>query len=333
MRVAAANDLTRRDLLVALTALGYASASHAQQRGTRYLLGYVWIGPSGSEHSTLDGMRVGLRDLGHSEGRDFAILDKYANFRPDRLPALFAELLKADVALILSPGNVVTEAAMKATRTVPVIATTPDLLSSGFVSSLARPGGNVTGISLTAGPTLSEKWLELVRELAPHVSHVAALLHPTSTASAAYSQSLQNAARAYGIRLTEVKASNRDELSDALRAIGQLRVGALVVESDAGLVSNRDLILKFASEHAMPTVYGNSDYASDGGLICYATSIFDVWRQLATYVDRVLKGSSPADLPVQQATNFRLWVNLKTAKTLGLTIPPTLLARADEVIE
>src|SRR5215210_8636433 len=118
MRVAAGGVLTRRDLLVTLTALGYASTSHAQQRGTRYLLGYVWIGPSGSEHSTLDGVRVGLRDLGHSEGRDFAILDKYANFRQERLPALFAELLKADVALILSPGNVVTEAAMKATRTV-----------------------------------------------------------------------------------------------------------------------------------------------------------------------------------------------------------------------
>ena len=333
MRGGAGGVKTRRDLLVALTVLGGASSTYAQQRGTRHLLGYVWIGPNGSERSTLDGLRVGLHDLGHSEGRDFAILDKYADFRPERLPTLLAELLKANVALILSPGNVVTEAAIKATRTLPIIATTPDLLASGFVPSLARPGGNVTGISLTAGQTLSEKWLELVRELVPQVTHVAALVHPTSTASAAYAQSLKNAAQAYGIRLTEVTAANREELQEALRIIGQLDAGALVVESDAGLVSNRDLTIKFAAEHRLPAVYGNADYAADGGLVCYATSIFDVWRQLATYVDKVLKGSSPADLPVQQATNFRLRVNLKTAKALGLTIPPTLLARADEVIE
>jgi putative ABC transport system substrate-binding protein len=249
----AAGLMTRRDLLIALTALGGASTSYAQQRATKHLLGYVWIGPNGSERSTLEGLRVGLRELGYFEGNDFVILDKYADFRAERLPTLLAELLKANVSIILSPGNVVTEAAIKATRTLPIIATTPDLLASGFVSSLARPGGNVTGISLTAGQTLSEKWLELVRELVPHISHVAALVHPTSTASAAYAQSLNNAAKAYGVRLTEVTAANREELQEALRIIGQLDVGALVVESDAGLVSNRDLIIKFAAEHRLPS--------------------------------------------------------------------------------
>jgi putative ABC transport system substrate-binding protein len=232
----------------------------------------------------------------------------------------------------LSPGNAVTRAATEATSSIPIIARTPDLLASGFVSSLARPGGNVTGISLTAGAELSEKWLELIKEAFPKVASVAVLTNLHS-ASAAYLDRIRAAASALGVQPTHFQARDQEELERALVAIAAMRPDGLVVESDPGLVSNRSKIIAFAASHRLPTVYGNLDYVPDGGLMGYFTSIVDTWRRLATYVDKVLKGAKPADLPVEQPTKFELVINLKTAKALGLTVPPPLLARADQVIE
>lgn len=256
----------------------------------------VWgtsgIGSEGSEHSTRDGMRQGLRELGYAEGRDFILEERYANSQLDRLPKIIAELVQLRVSLILSPGNQVTRAAIEGTSTIPIVATTPDLLESRFVASLARPGGNVTGLSLTAGTTLSEKWLEILKETFPNVKNVAVLASNTA-ASGAYMDRVSGAANSLGIKLRYFTVGDSDGVDRALLAVGEMKPDGLIVESDALLVSNRSRIIAFAAEQRLPAVYGNLDYMPDGGLMAYYTSIFDTWRQLAKYVDRILKGAKP----------------------------------------
>jgi putative ABC transport system substrate-binding protein len=328
--------MRRREVIAALlipAAVSTPARTQGLQSGAVPRLGYIWIGAQGSERSTLDGLRLGLRELGHVEGRDFALVDRYADLNPAALPVLVADLVALNVKAILAPGNLVIEAARRGTSAVPIIATAPDLLASGFVASLARPGGNVTGVSLTAGDALSEKWLEFVKELAPRVAHVAMLANPKSAASMAFVQKVTSAATKLGVELSLFEAHNGEELHGALERIAESGAGALIVESDPLLVSNRARIISFAAKHGLPGVYGNYEYTADGGLLSYASNIFEIWRRLASYVDRVLKGSDPAELPVEQAVSFQLRINLKTANALGLTIPPTLLARADEVIE
>jgi len=318
----------RRDfpgLLVGLAA-AWPFGVHAQQISKPARLGYIWIGPKDSEHSTRDGLRQGLRDLGYVEGRDFVLEERYAESQPERLPEIVTELLRLKVSLFLSPGVQVTRALVQATTTIPIIATTPDLLASGFVASLARPGGNVTGMSLTGGVTLSEKWLEVLKESFPKVKTVAIL----SSSGVAYLDRIKVAAAALGLQVRHFAAQDPVEIDRALSEIAAMRPDGFVVESDANLVSNRKKIIDFVARHRLPAVYGNLDYIPDGGGMAYFTSIFDTWRRLATYVDRVLKGSKPADLPVEQPTKFELVINMKTAKALGLTIPPSILARADE---
>jgi putative ABC transport system substrate-binding protein len=325
--------MRRRDFVKGVVAsAAWPPVARAQQPSRPARLGYIWIGAKGSEHSTLDGIRQGLRELGYTEGRDFTLEDRYADSEPERLAAIVAELLRLKVDLFLSPGNPVTRAIMQGTSTVPIIATTPDLLASGFVTSLARPGRNVTGISLTAGATLSEKWLEILKEAFPTVTKVAVLSNLTASSSA-YLDRIRMAASKLGVQPQSFTARDPVELDRALAAIAAMTPDGLVVESDAMLVSNREKIIAFAAQHRLPTVYGNPDYISDGGLMAYATSIADAWRRLAGYVDKVLRGANPGDLPVQQPTKFELVINLKTAKALGITLPQTLLDRADEVIE
>jgi putative ABC transport system substrate-binding protein len=328
------NHLGRRELIALLAGAvaTWPRGAGAQQPRKPARLGYIWIGSKGSEHSTLDGIRQGLGELGYAEGRDFMLEDRYADSQPERLPAIVAELLRLKVDLFLSPGNPVTRAVMQGTSTIPIIATTPDLLASGFVASLARPGGNVTGISLTAGATLSEKWLEILKETFPNVTKVAVLSNLT-LASSAYLDQIRMAASVLGVQPQFFAAQDPVELDRALAAMTAMMPDGLVVESDATLVSNRAKIIAFAAQYRLPAVYGNLDYIPDGGLMAYYTSIVDAWRRLASYVDKVLKGVKPSDLPVQQATRFELLINLKTAQALGLTIPPMILIRADNVIE
>jgi putative tryptophan/tyrosine transport system substrate-binding protein len=197
------------------------------------------------------------------------------------------------------------------------------------VASLARPGGNVTGMSLTAGPTLSEKWLEILKETFPEVSTVAIL----TGSGVVYLDRIQAAATMLGVNVQYFTAQDPQEIDRALSEISVMSPGGLVVESDANLVSNRAKIIDFVARHRLPTVYGNLDYIPDGGVMAYFTSIFETWRRLATYVDRILKGAKPGDLPVEQAVKFELVVNLKAAKAIGLSISESMLLRADEVIE
>ena len=307
-------------------------AARAQQAAKPARLGYIWVGAKDSERSTRDGMRQGLRDLGYLEGRDFVLEERFANSQLDRLPDIVAELLRLNVSLILAPGDQVVRAAMQGTTFIPIIATTPDLLASGFVASLARPGGNVTGMSLTAGATLSEKWLEILKETFPKVVNVA-VLAGTHSASSAYLDRMRAVAAALGVQMRYVSAQDPAGVDRALKEIAGSNPDGFVVESDPALVSNRARIIGFAAERRLPTVYGNLDYIPDGGMMAYFTSIVDTWRRLATYVDRVLKGAKPGDLPVEQATKFELIINLKAAKAMGLNIPETILIRADKIIE
>jgi putative tryptophan/tyrosine transport system substrate-binding protein len=310
-------------------AAAWPLTARAQQSAKPVRLGYIWIGPKDSEHSTRDGLRQGLRDLGYVEGRDYVLEERYAESQPDRLPGIIAELLQLKVALFLSPGVQVTRALVAATSTVPIIATTPDLLTSGFVTSLARPGGNVTGLSLTAGPTLSEKWLEILKETFPSVATVAML----TASNVIYRDRVQAAAEILGLKVRYFPAQDPQEIDRALSEIAGMRPDGLIVESDANLVSNRVKIVDFVARHRLPTVYGNLDYIPDGGVMAYFTSIFETWRRLATYVDRVLKGANPSDLPVEQGVKFELVINLKAARAIGLPISESMLLRADRVIE
>jgi putative tryptophan/tyrosine transport system substrate-binding protein len=314
--------------------LGGAAATwplvaRAQQVTKPARLGYIWIGAKDSEHSTRDGLRQGLRELGYLEGRDYVLEERYAESQPDRLRGIIAELLQLKVALFLSPGVQVTNALIGGTSTIPIIATTPDLLASGFVSNLARPGGNVTGISLTAGPTLSEKWLDILKETFPSVVTVAIL----TASGVVYLDRIQAAAAMLGLRVRYFTAQDPQEIDRALSDIAAMRPDGLIVESDANLVSNRAKIIGFVARNRLPTVYGNLDYIPDGGVMAYFTSIFETWRRLATYVDRVLKGANPGDLPVEQAVKFEFVINLKAAKAIGLSISESMLLRADKVIE
>jgi putative tryptophan/tyrosine transport system substrate-binding protein len=304
-------------------------AARAQQVTKPAHLGYIWIGAKDSEHSTRDGLRQGLRELGYLEGRDYVLEERYAESQPDRLRGIIAELLQLKVALFLSPGVQVTNALIGGTSTIPIIATTPDLLASGFVSNLARPGGNVTGISLTAGPTLSEKWLDILKETFPSVVTVAIL----TASGVVYLDRIQAAAAMLGLRVRYFTAQDPQEIDRALSDIAAMRPDGLIVESDANLVSNRAKIIGFVARNRLPTVYGNLDYRPDGGVMAYFTSIFETWRRLATYVDRVLKGANPGDLPVEQAVKFEFVINLKAAKAIGLSISESMLLRADKVIE
>ncbi len=288
--------------LVGGAAAAWPLAARAQDISKPARLGYIWIGPKDSEHSTRDCFRQGMRDLGYVEGRDYVLEERYADSQPERLPGIIAELLQLKVALFLSPGVQVTKALMAATSTVPIIATTPDLLASGFVTSLARPGGNVTGMSLTAGPTLSEKWLEILKETFPSVTAVAML----TASGAIYHDRIRAAAEMLGLNVRYFPAQDPQEIDRALADIAAMAPDGLIVESDANLVSNRAKILDFVARHRLPTVYGNLDYIPDGGVMAYFTSIFETWRRLATYVDRVLKGAKPGDLPVEQAAAWPL---------------------------
>jgi ABC-type uncharacterized transport system substrate-binding protein len=323
--------LQRREFVTLLggALAAWPLAARAQPLSKPARLGYIWIGAKDSEHSTRDGLRQGLRDLGYAEGRDYILEERYADSQPDRLPQIISELIQLKVALFLSPGVQVTQALVASTSTIPIIATTPDLLSSGFVTSLARPGGNVTGMSLTAGPTLSEKWLEILKETFPTVKTVAIL----TASGVVYLDRIKPAAAILGVEVRYFTARDPQDIDRALSEIAAMGPDGLVIESDANLVSNRSKIIDFVARHRLPTVYGNLDYIPDGGVMGYFTSIFDTWRRLATYVDRVLKGAQPGELPVEQAVKFELVINLKAAKAIGLSISESMLLRADRVIE
>jgi putative ABC transport system substrate-binding protein len=279
-------------------------------------------------------LRQGLSDTGFVEGQNVAIEYRWAEDHYDRLPAFAADLVSRKVDVIVTSGGTHTiRAARNATSTIPIVFESGgDPVEAGLVASLARPGGNLTGITFLT-TQLIPKRLELLRELVPQAGVITLLVNPNNANIEREMRDVQEAARAKGMQLDILKASSESEIAAAFADLIQRQDGVLVVEADAFFARQRDQLVALAARHAVPSIYWFPEFARAGGLISYGPSITVVYRQIGIYVGRILKGAKPADLPVVQPTTFELVINLKTAKALGLTIPQSILARADEVIE
>jgi len=278
--------------------------------------------------------RQGLREAGFIEGQNLTTAFRWAEGRYDRLPALAAELVGLHVAVLYAAGGPPAALAAKAaTSTIPIVfSAANDPVGLGLVASLNRPGGNVTGMSLFASD-LWAKNVELLKELVPTASVMGYLVNPSSPSVATYLKGAAEAASALGIDIHLLNASTEREIDEAFASLARLRVGGLIVPNEPYLDSQRDRIAALAARYAVPALYNLREYVTAGGLASYGPSLPDSYRRAAMYAGRILKGEKPADLPVQVPTKFEFVINLKTAKTIGITIPPTLLARADEVIE
>jgi putative tryptophan/tyrosine transport system substrate-binding protein len=282
----------------------------------------------------LRGFRQGLKDTGYVEGENVAIQYHSAENQIDRLPELAAELVRRRVAVISTGSNAAALAAKAATATIPIVfSVAEDPVRLGLVASLARPGGNLTGINFLGGEVVAKR-LELLRELVPAATRVAVLVNPTGGPGVETTvRDVEAAARAMGLQIQVLNASTSREIAAAFANLVRERADALFVGGDAFFISRRVQLATLASRHSIPATYGLRDFAEVGGLMSYGSNLTDAYRQVGVYTGRILKGAKPADLPVVQASKFELVINAETARILGLEVPPTLLARADEVIE
>ena len=326
----------RRDFLIVAGALLAAPfAAEAQQAAKIARIGYLRSSLGDNPHPP-EAFRQGLRDLGYVEGRNLVIEYREAEGKADRLPALAAELVALKVDVIVASGTLAALAAKQASRTLPIVfSPAGDPVGSGLVTSLARPGGNVTGLSAFA-PELVGKRLELLKQAVPGVSRVAVLWQPGAFGERTEKDTLKRAevaARDLGVPLQFVEARGPTDFDRAFSDMTRARAGALTVLPSNMFNSERRRLVDLAAEKRLPAVYSARELVDAGGLMSYGANLADLNRRAATYVDRILKGTKPADLPVEQPTKFGLIINLKTAKDLGLTIPQSVLARADEVIQ
>jgi ABC-type uncharacterized transport system substrate-binding protein len=275
----------------------------------------------------------GLEQLGWTGGRNVRIDTRWGEGDANRYRSYAAELVALAPDVILAGGGSSVGPLMQATRTVPIVfVQVPDPVGAGFVDSLARPGGNATGFT-TAEFGMSAKWLELLKEIAPGVTRVAVIRDPAITAGIGEFGSIQSVAPSLRVEVSPVNVRDASEIERSITAFAHSSNGGLIVTSSALAIVHRNLIITLAARHRLPTVYGNRFFVASGGLIAYGSSSIDPYRRAAQYVDRILKGEKPADLPVQASTKYELVINIKTAKALGLQVPPSLLARADELIE
>jgi len=275
----------------------------------------------------------GLKDLGWVEGQNIVIEWRFAGGRAERLPDLAAELVRLQVDLIVVPSTPTALAAKNATKTIPLVTVgVGDPVGLGLVASLARPGGNITGLTAVVSPEIAGKQLELLKEAAPKVSRAAVLWNPATQGTALFLKETEIAARALGVELQLLEARSLNDFDSAFAAMTTKRAGALLVLGDVMFVTHRIRLAELVAKSRLPAMYGLREYVEAGGLMSYGPIASELFRRAATYVDKILKGAKPADLPVEQPTRFELVVNLKTAKALGLTIPQSVLIRADEVI-
>jgi putative tryptophan/tyrosine transport system substrate-binding protein len=322
-------------ILVVGLVLAPLGTAAAQPREKVPRVGYLTAGSHADQgrQRRFEAFRQGLRELGYAEGQNIAIESRWAEGKDDRYPTLAADLVRLKVDVIVAVGGAASKAAQQATSTIPIVMSlVNDPLGSGLVSSLAHPGGNVTGISLMA-PDLVGKQLQLLKEMVPKVSRVALLRNPANPASAPQLREAEAAARVLGMQLQTLEARVPQEIDRAFAAMTRERAGALVVLTDSIFTNQRRQIAELAAERRLPAVYGNSEHAEAGGLVAYSANFLDLERRAATYVDKILKGAKPGDLPVEQPTKLELIINLKTARVLGLTLSQSLLLRADHVIE
>ena len=326
--------MKRREFMALLggTAAAWPMAARAQQ-ARMPVLGFLAPGSPETLGLSVVALRKGLSEAGLVEGRDLIIEFRWARDQVDQLPKLAAELVQRQVTVIYALASVSARAAKTATESIPIVFLSgDDPVAAGLVASLGRPGGNMTGINLLAGG-LGTKRLGLLRELVPTARLIGLLDNPKNPNTAADTEDVKKAAHAIGQKLIVQNASAAGELSAAFASLVEQRVEALVIGADVVFTANRHQIVALAARYVLPTIYQWRDFAVIGGLMSYGTSLDDSYRQVGVYIGRVLKGAKPAELPVLQPTKFEFIINLKTAKALGLEVAPTLLARADEVIE
>ncbi len=319
---------------LALGLLAAPLAAEAQPPAKVSRIGVLFGGSASTNAHLAEALRQGLSAAGYEDGRSILIEFRYADGKVDRFPDLAAELVRLKVDVIVAPTTPAALAAQKATATIPIITVSvADPVASGLVTSLGRPGGNVTGLTLLPGPEIIGKYLELLKEAVPKVSRVAVLWNPGTQAHPLLLKEAERPARLLKLVLRPVEARGPGEIEGAFERAAREGAGALVVLPDPSFFSERVRIAALAGKSGLPAMYGVREHVEAGGLMAYATSLPDLFRRAAVYVDKILKGAKPADLPVEQPTRFELVINLKTAKALGLTIPQSVLIRADEVIQ
>ena len=300
-----------------------ASAQDAQRSLTQMRVAFLGAESKSTNQHFIDAFRGGMREHGYVDGQNVTFVERWAEGRSERFPELIDELLGLKVNVILAVSVPAALAAKNKTTTIPIVFIASDPLGSGLVSSLARPAGNLTGFSLFLGDEFSSKWLELLREMIPSVTRVALLWNPTNPASAHYMTVLQAAAEKLGVLLHLNAVSNPDQFDAAFATMVAARVQALVVVVDPLTVRFRGRIVELALRHQLPAMYGFREFVDAGGLMAYGVNVPNLCGRAAAYVDKILKGAKPSDLPVEQPTKFELVINLKTAKAPGVTVPPT----------
>ncbi|HKZ02702.1 MAG TPA: ABC transporter substrate-binding protein [Pyrinomonadaceae bacterium] len=310
------------------------SVAQAQQAGKIPRIGWLTGASLSAQSARIEAFRQGLRELGYVEGKNIVIEWRSAEENLDRLPSLAAELVRLKVDIILTGGSAPTRAAKEATTTIPIVMTNEgDPVGSGFVASLARPGGNITGLS-TLAPELSGKRLELLKEIIPKLSRVAVFRTSTQPGNALMLKEVELAAKAFGVKLQYLDVLSSKDIETAFRAASKGRADAVLMLLPGRVASSqRTEFAELAVKNRLPAIYGGREQVEAGGLMSYGVSINDLDRRAATFVDKILKGRKPADLPVEQPMKFEFIINLKAAKAIGLTIPPNVLVRANRVIQ
>jgi putative ABC transport system substrate-binding protein len=309
-------------------------AGETQSTEKAYRIGYLTVPSRESAQGVANAFQLALRDLGWIEGRNIVVDYRFADSRLDRLPDLAAGLVQLRADVIVAGANAAVAAAKAATRTIPIVMfLTVDPEGSGFVASLARPGGNVTGLTTTAGPEIYGKQLQLLKDAFPRVSRIAVLVSQAAPGYARILRETETATRALGLQRQIMEIRNSGDFDNVFAAMTTAHVNAIFIPADSMFYQHRTRLAQLAANTRLPAMWGLREQAEAGGLLAYATDLNDLARRAAIYVDKILKGAKPADLPVEQPTKFELVINLKTAKTLGLTIPQSVLLRADQVIE
>ena len=317
-----------------LCTLLFALCSSAEEQQPKKVsrIGFLSYGSVEIEQSSLAAFRQKLRELGYSEGQNIVIEQRYAIGRSEKFPELLAELVALKVDLLVVAGDPAVHAAKKATNTIPIVmVASPDPVGTGLIASLAHPGGNVTGLSDFHAGVITKR-LELLKDVAPSASRVAVFLNPVNPSNPLQLKDIQAVAPSFRVTLLPLEIKGPDDMDHTFTTIEKERPGALLVIGDRLFATHQKRIFEFVIKSRLPAIYSQSVYVDGGGLMSYGTSFADQYRRAATYVDKILKGAKPADLPVEQPTKFEFAINLKTAKQIGLSIPRSVLARADRII-
>ena len=327
--------MRRRDFLKAIagSAAAWPVPASAQQPPDKVArIGYLDLGPAAARTNRVEALRAGLRDLGYVEGRNITIVFRWAD-KVAELPERAAELVRLNVDVIFAQSSTMVEPARQATSTIPIVfATHADPVGMGHVASLARPGGNITGLSMLL-TELVAKELEMLTELVPQTTRVAVLWNPTTPSHPPAVQALEAAGQRLGLQLIMAPAQTVEDFDGAFELMARERAGAFLAPASPLFFAHRVLLAELARKHRLPGMFGSREHVEAGGLISYGANLTDLQRRAATYIDKILKGVKPADLPVEQASRYEMAINQKTAKAIGVTVPPSVLARADEVIE